>query len=130
MFAPPAYVLLCQPSGQSELARGGSVALIEAFALLLAIGLPIAYLGMALFGLPLALWLRGRDQLASWRLLLAGLPGGAMVLLLSFWQLGFGLAWSAQLLIGAFGGLVVASAFCLICGIPWRARSVGHLDTP
>lgn len=100
---------------------GSGNAALEVLAFALALGLPLAYVATALLGLPCVLWLRARGRLASWPLLLAAAPLGSGALVLGFAAFGAKLGLMAQLGIGASLGLAVALAFCLVCGIRWRA---------
>jgi small basic protein len=96
---------------------------IEVFAFALVFGLPVAYLGLAALGLPMTIWLRRRGRLAAWRIVLVAAPLGSAVLVAALVAFGAKLGMVAQLGIGAALGIAVAFAFCLVCGIPWHARS-------
>jgi hypothetical protein len=99
--------------------RSGSAAL-EVLAFALALGLPLAYVATALFGLPWVVWLRARGRLVGGLVLLAAAPFGSAAMLLGLAEFGARLGFAAQIGIGACLGLAVALAFCVLCGIPWR----------
>lgn len=126
VFAPfAAPLVLALLSGVGDSIGGGTrgvTTAIEVFAFALALGLPLAYLGLLGLGLPIVLHLRARGRLSTARLLLYSLPVGSIALVVGFWLAGFKLGLLAQIGIGAVMGLSVTAAFCLLCGIPWRAR--------
>ncbi len=93
---------------------------LEVFAFAAAFGLPIAYAAMLLLGLPCALWLRQRGRLSTRALCVAAVPLGALALPVGLQVLGGHFALAAQVGAGALVGPVVALAFGLACGIPWK----------
>lgn len=125
VFAPwAAPAMLAAMSYVSDRASGGTrsgAAALEVFAFALALGLPLAYAGLIGLGLPFMLSARARGRLSTARLLLYAAPLGSAVLVIGFAVAGFKLGMLAQIGIGAAMGLSVAAAFCLLCGIPWRA---------
>jgi hypothetical protein len=121
--APIALALLTYVSDRASGGRQSGSAAIEVLAFALALGLPLAYAGLVGLGLPYILGLRRRGRLTALRLLLLAGPLGSAALCAGFWVFGFKLALVAQIGLGAVMGLAVALAFCLICGIRWRAAT-------
>ena len=91
---------------------------------------PLAYVGVGLFGLPVYLWLKRRQRLIWWRF--TGWGAGAGMIL--FWLLDsvmlllgpqLGTSWNFHgFLLGTVWGLVVgltvAATFVVIAGVPLR----------
>jgi hypothetical protein len=121
LFAPLVLALLAAASEAGSAGDRQVQLFVEVFAFAFALGLPIAYVGMLLFGLPLVLWWRRRARLAASRVLLAAAPLGSVAMVLGLAALDARLGWGAQLGTGAVLGVALAAAFCLLSGIPWRA---------
>ena len=96
---------------------------VEILAYAFAFGLVPAYAAVLSIGVPWVLWLRARGRLHAWRVVLPAAPMGALVMIGALRALGATLAPLAQGVGGAVLGASVAAAFCLACGIPWRAAS-------
>lgn len=105
------------------------LAMLEEAAYVFAVGLPVAYAGMLILGLPLALFLRRRGRLSSLTLAVGALPLGALALLLVLWLIDARVSFSVPCVLGAGCAAVVALAFGFICGIPWR-RPPGAENSP
>lgn len=106
--------------------RGGS-GFVEVLVWALVVGLPISAAGFVFLLLPWVLWLQVIDRLVVWRVLAVGTPAGGLLLtglvaLVATGDMPWRTLW-AFLGVGAASGLVVALVFCLVSGIPWRARS-------
>lgn len=101
--------------------RPTATAFVEVLAYALAFGVIPAYAAVLVFGLPWVLWLRARGRLDVLRVVLPAAPAGAIALVATLQALGATLAPLAQTFGGAVLGTSVAAAFCLACGIPWRA---------
>jgi hypothetical protein len=80
------------------------------------IGLPVAYLGSIVFGIPLFLWLRSRDRLSPAPVLAAGgFVGGLTVLAI---PLVFGVAFRGTAVIGELGSeLLLATCLGAVAGL-------------
>jgi hypothetical protein len=105
----------------------GLWAFVEILIYALVLGLPVAAAGTWLLLLPWTLWLRRRGRLLAWRVLAFAAPAGGALLAVALAAANMPdtLAPHAALacvFIGAISGVIVATTFCLVCGIPWRAR--------
>jgi hypothetical protein len=121
LVAPFALVLLLAATeGMSGRALRFE-AMVEVLVFAIALGLPLAYLGFALCGLPLIWWLRRRGKLSALALCVAAAPLGAAMLVSGMALVGAKIALPVQLGLGAVLALAVALAFCVICGVGWRA---------
>lgn len=95
------------------------LAMMEEAAYVFVIGLPLAYAGMLVLGLPLALFLRRRGRLSILALGLGAVLLGALEATLVVQWFGTKVTSPVLDVLGAGCAFMVALAFGLICGMPW-----------
>jgi len=121
-FAAPLAVMLWQVTSSLFDGAGVSVSLGPIFL----IGYPISLLATWLLGLPLVLCIRRRKSLNAVAVCLGGIVIGAILFVTLLWLVELSSQATAhvfgQALVGGILGLLVASFFCLLARIPFRAN--------